>query len=64
MLKKLGKSDYLSLSTYRLIALLNTLGKTLEVVISNRIKYITKTHNLLLDTQYRARVGRATKIAL
>jgi hypothetical protein len=50
MLKKLGKSDYTNPSVYRLIALLNTLGKVLEVVILNRIKFITKAHNLLLDT--------------
>jgi hypothetical protein len=50
MLKKLGKSDYINLLVYRLITLLNTLGKVLEVVILNRIKFITKTYNLLLDT--------------
>jgi hypothetical protein len=50
MLKKLGKSDYINLLIYRLITLLNTLGKVLEVVILNKIKFITKTHNLLLDT--------------
>jgi hypothetical protein len=50
MLKKLGKSDYTNLLVYRLITLLNTLGKVLEAVILNRIKFITKTHNLLLDT--------------
>jgi hypothetical protein len=50
MLKKLGKSDYINLLAYRLITLLNTLGKVLEAVILNRIKFITKIHDLLLDT--------------
>jgi hypothetical protein len=50
MLKKLGKSDYTNLLAYRPIALLNTLGKVLEAIILNRIKFITKTHDLLLDT--------------
>jgi hypothetical protein len=50
MLKKLGKSDYTNLLVYRLITLLNTLGKVLEAIILNRIKFITKIYNLLLDT--------------
>jgi hypothetical protein len=50
MLKKLEKSNYINLLVYRLITLLNTIGKVLEAAISNRIKFITKTHNLLLDT--------------
>jgi hypothetical protein len=50
MLKKLGKSDYTNSLVYRLITLLNTLEKVLEVVILNRIKFITKIYNLLLDT--------------
>jgi hypothetical protein len=50
MLKKLEKSNYTNLLAYRLIALLNTLEKVLEAVILNRIKFITKIYNLLLDT--------------
>lgn len=64
MLKKPGKGDYTSPSAYRPIALLNTLGKVLEAVISNRIKFIAETYNLLPDTQYGARTGRATETAL
>jgi hypothetical protein len=64
ILKKLGKSNYINLSAYRLIALLNTLRKVLEVVILNKIKFITKTHNLLLDTQYRAYINQVIEIAL
>lgn len=61
MLKKPGKGDYTSPSAYRPIALLNTLGKVLEAVISNRIKFIAETYNLLPDTQYGARTGRAQR---
>jgi len=64
MLKKPGKSDYTNPSAYRPIALLNTLGKVLEAVISNRIKFIAETHDLLPDTQYGARTNRATETAL
>jgi len=64
ILKKSGKSDYTNLLAYRLIALLNTLKKVLEAIISNRIKFIAKTHDLLPDTQYRARTNRATETAL
>ena len=64
ILKKLGKSDYTNPSAYRPIALLNTLEKVLEAVILNRIKLIAETHDLLLDTQYRARTNRATETAL
>ena len=64
MLKKLGKSDYTNLLAYRPIALLNNLEKVLKAVISNRIKFITNAHDLLLDTQYEARTNRATETAL
>jgi hypothetical protein len=49
MLKKPDKEDYSNLSVYKLIALLNIFGKILEAVISNRIKYIVESYNLLLD---------------
>jgi hypothetical protein len=49
MLKKLNKRDYFNLLIYRLIILLNTLGKILKAVILNRIKYIIKTYDLLSD---------------
>jgi hypothetical protein len=50
MLRKLGKKDYSDLSAYRPIALLNTLGKTLEAVITSRIRETAKTYGLLPDT--------------
>jgi hypothetical protein len=50
ILRKDGNKDYLSLKLYRSIALLNTLGKTLKAVISNRLRFLTETHALLPDT--------------
>jgi hypothetical protein len=64
MLKKPGKGDYSNPSAYRPIALLNTLGKILEAVISNRIKYIAESYDLLSDLQYGARLKRIIKTAL
>ena len=64
LFKKPGKSDYTNPGAYRPIALLNTMGKTLEAVISNRIKYIAEAYDLLPDTQYGARTGRDTETAL
>lgn len=64
MLRKPGKADYSNPSAYRPIALLNTLGKTLESVIASRIRETAESYGLLPDTQYGARQGRATETAL
>ena len=50
MFKKSRKSSYINLEIYRLIVLLNITKKILEIIILNRIKYITKTYNLLFNT--------------
>jgi hypothetical protein len=50
MLRKPGKGDYLNPSAYRPIALLNTLGKTLESVIAGRITETAESYGLLPDT--------------
>ena len=49
MFKKSKKSNYINSETYRSIVLLNTIKKILEIVILNRIKYIIKTYDLLLN---------------
>jgi hypothetical protein len=64
LLRKPGKSDYSNLSAYRLIALLNTLGKVLEAVIARRIRYAVEAHKLLPETQMGVRRGRSTETAL
>jgi len=55
MLRKLGKKNYSKSLFFRFIALLNTLNKILELIISNRLRYVVKMHNTLLNTQIRAR---------
>ena len=47
ILRKEGNRDYLSPKIYKLITLLNTLGKALELVISNRLRFLVKTYALL-----------------
>lgn len=64
MLKKPKKPDYSNPGAYRPIALLNTLGKVLESVITNRLKILAEKFNLLPDTQYGARAERSTDLAL
>jgi hypothetical protein len=63
-IKKLEKDDYIVLKAYRLIALLNTLSKSLESIIDRKIFYLTKTHRLLLDTQMRVRRDKFIESAL
>jgi hypothetical protein len=62
--RKPGKSDYSNPSAYRPIALLNTLGKALEAVVTRCIRYAVEAYDLLPETQMRARRGRSTKTAL
>jgi hypothetical protein len=64
IIRKPGKANYSNPSAYRPIALLNTLGKTLEAVISNRIRFLAEEHALLPDTQMGARALRSTDTAL
>ena len=63
-LKNSRKSNYFTSKTYRSIVLLNTLNKTLKIVITDKITYLTKKFKLLSDTQMKARRNRSTKSAL
>ena len=47
---KFRKEDYIYLSIYRPIILLNILNKLLELIIAERLYYIAKEYNLLLVT--------------
>ena len=47
VLRKPGKDDYTQPKSYRPIALLNTLGKGLEIIIANRLTYLADTRHLL-----------------
>ena len=64
VLRKPQKPSYNVPKAYRPIALLNTLGKTLEKIVAKRISIVAEEHRLLPDTQMGARPGRSTTTAL
>ena len=61
---KESKKDYSSPSSYRPIALLNTLGKALESIVATRLKDISEKSDLLPKSQFGARPNRSTETAL
>ena len=63
-MKKPQKPDYSEPKAYRPIALLDTLGKALEAVISIRIREYAEVNRLLLEEQIGARKGRSVETAL
>ena len=63
-MKKPQKTDYSEPKAYRPIALLDTLRKALEAVISIRIREYVEANRLLLEKQIGARKGRSVETAL
>jgi hypothetical protein len=63
-LKKIDKRNYTISKTYRSIALLNIIEKTLEFIMNKKISWITKTHRLLLDTFMKCRKNRSIETIL
>ena len=61
---KEGKKDYSNPSSYRPIALLNTLGKALESIVATRLRDISEKSDLLPKLQFGARPNRSTETAL
>jgi hypothetical protein len=55
MLRKLKKKNYFKLLFFRLIALLNTLNKILELIILKCLRYVVKTHDILLNIQIKTK---------
>ena len=49
---------------WRLVALLNIVGKVLEVIIGQRIANIAEEHRLLLEGQMGNRRGRSTELVV
>ena len=47
VLRKPGKDDYTQPKSYKPIALLNTLGKALEAIVTNRLTYLADTYHML-----------------
>lgn len=57
-LKKSNKKNYTDIKVYRSIALLNTLDKTLESIVTKRINALTEAHDLLSSSQMKSRKER------
>jgi hypothetical protein len=49
-LQKPNKEDYTVVGAYRPIALLNTIGKLLELVMARKLSLLTKNNSILLET--------------
>ncbi|KAF7670723.1 pol-like protein [Alternaria burnsii] len=64
VLRKPGKGDYTAPKSYRPIALINTTGKTIDVVIARRLSYLAETYHVLPPTHMGGRKMRSTKHAL
>jgi hypothetical protein len=61
ILVKLNKPDYIILKAYRVVTLLNCLGKVLKKVVAKRLSFITNTESdrLLYDNQFGGRSQRS-----
>ncbi len=55
IVKKSNKSNYTNFKTYKFIALLNTIDKTLEFIIACRINTFAKIHEMFFATQMKKR---------
>jgi hypothetical protein len=64
VLRKPRKSFYKSLSAWRPIALLKTIGKVVEKLLARKIRSIAEEHYLLHLSQIRARAKQGTGTAL
>ncbi len=64
VLRKSKKENYSEPKSYRPIALLSTLGKTLKTVITRRLSNCVEDNDLLSPEQMRVRRKRSTKTAL
>ena len=57
--RKKGKPDYTDPKAYRVISLLNCLGKILDKLFANRLSYLANTGPLLDESQYGGRKQRS-----
>jgi hypothetical protein len=55
ILLKVNKKDYSLLKAYRVISLLNCLGKAFEKILAIRLSYLAETGDLLQKTQIEGR---------
>jgi hypothetical protein len=63
-IRKPNKEDYTSIEAYRPIALLNIMGKLLELVMARKLSELAENNGTLPETQMGARKGRSTETAL
>jgi hypothetical protein len=63
-LRKINKSDYFVFKTYKFIVLLNTLNKIIKSIMTIRLSYATKKHNLLFKKHFENRKNIVLKQAL
>ncbi|THC94012.1 hypothetical protein EYZ11_006521 [Aspergillus tanneri] len=64
VLRKPGKDNYSNPKNYCLIALLSTIGKALEAIITSRISYLVECYGLLPEHHIGGRRGCFCKYAL
>ena len=64
VIKKPGKATYEVAGSWRPIALLKTIGKVTEKIVTKRIKEAAEAHELLPPSQMGARAQRSTGTAL
>ncbi|OHW95426.1 reverse transcriptase [Colletotrichum incanum] len=64
VLRKPGKDNYTVPKAYRPIALLNTIGKTMDAIIAKRLSYLAEAHRLLPESHMGGRKQRSTEHAL
>ena len=64
VLRKPGKPRYDTPKAYRLIALLNTLGKVLTSIAAEQLTYYTDKYKLLPPLHFGGRLARTTGNAL
>jgi hypothetical protein len=63
-LRKINRSDYFVFKAYRFIALLNTLDKLMKSIMTIRLSYAAKKHNLLLRKHFEDRKDIVSKHVL
>jgi len=64
VLRKPNKPDYTKAKAYRPIALENTIGKIIESVVAEIMRYLVETHHLIPPNHYGGRPGRNTEDAM
>ncbi len=64
VLRKLSKKNYSKLSIFKSIALLDTLRKTLELIMLKRLRYVVKEAKTLLSTQIKIKRQKLINIIL